>query len=90
MKIDGYDFENLLWENGIDASLDDSDSDMTVLLFPLHRCFIGNAWADDESEAGWSFDIGDVQVYVEGRFHIQSDAESAEDLLNEILGIIRE
>lgn len=89
MTIDGDTLENLLWAEGIDTTLVEEDEDTTFLCLPAHNLKIGYAWNDpDSGSSNWCLDIGDIVLYDGDSIHGHSGAETAEQLVSEILEMV--
>lgn len=84
--IDGNEIEHILWSEGYDFSLStDKETGNTVLKMDGTSVDIGLVWLDDESESGWSFEIGDIYLYLNSEFYTSLYAETAESLVSEVL-----
>lgn len=92
MILDGEQFENLLWEEGLDFEFMRIDGVNSVVI-PRGGSYLSieTVWTDPEA-SGWFFDVGDI-LFRSGtlsdlEFYGSSDADTELELVTEILDIL--
>lgn len=89
--IDGNDVERILWSEGFDFSTHtDEDDERTILKIAGTNVDIGLVWPDEESESGWSLEVGDIYLYHEGTYYTSLTSEDAQGLVEEVMEALGE
>lgn len=87
MSIDGNLVEKAFFAQGIDTDLTRDYAQRDVLNIKGTPFAIGQAWPDEDTDAGWSFDSEDTSLYEDGTFYGQLDASTPEELVEAVLKI---